>query len=107
MTDSEYLAQRRWRQRKTSSTVMWDDPIESRYNLHEEWAVAIQRARDEAECRAAWVQFAAARFALAQSGSSACEPFLFVAHEAAKEADILLVSYCARFGLEVPHRAGG
>lgn len=101
MTAAEYLKARgwvpcdpAWLAADSARSETWCDPLRSGSDDGNDgegqwWllthALTIQRARDEAECRAAWVQFAASAYC---AGNPA-------------EADAMLAEYRARFCPEV------
>lgn len=81
MTAAEYLKSRGWLLLEAGD---WCDTVTARLGTIAQ-CLAIQRARDAVEERAAWVAFAAGT---ARTGSVA-------------DADLFLHSYRARFGVEI------
>lgn len=99
-TRAEYLTKRGWIKAQGSAPD-WYDPINNR-GTDTATAVTIQRARDAAEERAAWVAFAANLASMVGAdGDGAAVPMLS-AGSLAREADALLAQYRARFS--APYR---
>ena len=92
MTAAEYLTARGWTAWDTARQHEWCAEATNGARTATASAVTIQRARDAAEERAAWVAFAAGATADARNISTmmVCE-----------DADALLSAYRARFAVEV------
>jgi hypothetical protein len=104
--DEEYLTRNGWHR----SYLVWYDPLHGREVETDAEALCIQRARDAAEERKAWVRFAAAATSLVHHDAGGmCSPSSGPAlscTDIAGLADAMLGAYRSRFG-GTPETGGG
>lgn len=104
MTAADYLTARGWTpctgEPSRDKGARWIDPVTGD-SIYQSRALVIQRARDAAEERAAWVAFAAARSAIGEPIGDGRVMGAYAENGAAEAADALLREYRARFAVEI------